>query len=216
MSTDPDKLLSEYIDAWNAGKRPDVGTFLARAGPDERGALSDDIASFLTWAPTPAYDEATLDAIAAEPIVVEAFAAAREQAGLLPSLLSRARARAALSTRELASGLVRALGLPEGSEPKTEHYLGQMEDGRLDPAGVSLRVLTGIAGVLGLRLDDLENAGALGGWQIQSAQASVAVFRAEEDAADAVREDLEVLADALSASAPEPWDEVDELFRGGA
>jgi len=103
VSTDPDKLLSEYIDAWNAGKRPDAGTFLARAGPGERGALSDDIASFLTWAPTPDYDETTLDAIAAEPIVVEAFAAAREQAGLLPSLLSRARARAALSTRELAS-----------------------------------------------------------------------------------------------------------------
>jgi transcriptional regulator with XRE-family HTH domain len=217
VTTDRDKLLSEFIDAWNAGKRPDVGAFLERAGPDERGPLSDDMASFLTWAPTPDYDDATLEAMAADPIVVEALAAARGRAGLWPALLSRARARASLSTRELASRLVGALGLPAGSETKTERYLGQMEEGRLDPGGVSRRVLTAIATALGLSVDDLENAGALGGWQLQHVRFSSAppVFRAEEDAAEAVREDLEVLADALTTPAAEPWDEVDELFRGG-
>ncbi|MBA2429886.1 MAG: hypothetical protein H0V55_09215, partial [Thermoleophilaceae bacterium] len=56
MTTDPDRLLSEFIDAWNAGRRPDAGSYLERAGPEAQADLADSIAAFVTWAPTPDYD----------------------------------------------------------------------------------------------------------------------------------------------------------------
>jgi hypothetical protein len=214
VTTDRERVLSEFIDAWNAGRRPDVDAFLERVPEAERTPLADEIASFLTWAPTPDYDDATLEQIAAEPIVREAFAATEQQAGLWPSLLPRLRKRAAVTTRQLAAGLVQALRLPAGSEGKTEAYLERMEHGALDPAGVSRRLLEGLARVLGVPTDELEGAGDLGLRHSRAAPAA-AFFRAEDHAAEAVREDLEVFADALAAPPSEPWDEVDELFRGG-
>src|SRR4051794_32786874 len=127
VTTDRERVLSEFIDAWNAGRRPDVDAFLERAPEAERAALAEAIASFLTWAPTPDYDAATLRQIAAEPIVREALGATRQPAGLWPSLLPRLRARASVTTGQLASRLVQALALPAGSEGKTEGYLEQME-----------------------------------------------------------------------------------------
>ena len=43
-----------------------------------------------------------------------------------------------------------------------------------------------------------------------------ALFRAEGAAAEELRADLDVIADALAAPAGGEWDDVDELFRGGA
>jgi hypothetical protein len=217
VTTDRERILSQFIDAWHAGQRPDVDDFVDRAPAEERNELADDIATFLTWAPTPAYDGAALDAIEAEPIVAEALAAARGPGGLWPSLLPRLRARAAVSTAQLASGLVDLLALPSGSQRKTEVYLERMEDGELAPAGVSRRLLDGLARLLGVARDELEGAGDLGRWQTPPAAAAPAIqFRAAPGAAEAIREDLEVLADALMPpDDDEDWDEVDELFRGG-
>lgn len=216
MTTDRERILSQFIDAWNAGQRPDVDDFVERAPEPERPELVDDIASFLTWAPTPRYDGATLDAIASDPIVVEALAAAQGPGGLWPSLLPRLRARAALSTAQLASGLAELLGLPAGSTTKTQTYLEQMEHGELEPTGVSRRLLAGVSRLLGVPLGELEGAGDLADWHTPPPAAAVQ-FRADAGAAEAAREDLEVLADALAAPgyADEGWDEVDELFRGG-
>jgi len=214
VTTDPDRLLSEFIDAWNAGRRPDAGSYLERAGPEARADLADSIAAFVTWAPTPDYDDDALAAIAAEPIVRETLGAAREPAGLWPSLISRARQRAALTSTDLAAALARALELPARSEPKARAYLEEMEAGSLDPAGVSRRLLDALARLLGLSPAELEGAGDIGAWGAPPVPAA-AVFRAEGAAAEAVQEDLEVLADALAAPPAEPWDEVDELFRGG-
>ena len=41
------------------------------------------------------------------------------------------------------------------------------------------------------------------------------LFRAEGPRAGELRDDLDVLADALAAPGGGDWDEVDELFRGG-
>jgi hypothetical protein len=214
VTTDPDRLLSEFIDAWNAGRRPDAGSYLERAGPEAQADLADSIAAFVTWAPTPDYDHDALAAIAAEPIVLETLGAAREPAGLWPSLISRARKRAALTSSDLAAALARALELPARSEPKTRAYLEEMEAGGLDPAGVSRRLLDALARLLGLSADELEGAGELGSWHARPLP-TAAMFRADDAAAEAVQQDLEVLADALAAPPAEPWDEVDELFRGG-
>ena len=91
MTFDRDRILSEFIDAWNAGSRPDVDDYLARAPAEEQGELADQLLSFLTFAPTPSYDDDALAAIRAEPIVAAALAAPAQRGGLLPSLLTSLR-----------------------------------------------------------------------------------------------------------------------------
>lgn len=215
MTTMRERVLSEFIDAWNDGRRPDVHAYLERVDATERDALADDIATFLTWAPEPDYDDAALAGLEAEPIVAEAMAAAGGHAGLWPSLIPRLRKRAQLSVGDLAGRLAETLALPSAATPKTATYLTQMEHGELDPSRVSRRLLTALGSVLGIDGQELEAAGGLRGWAMPAAPAGAApMFRAADQAAGAVRADLEVLADALAAPG-EGWDEVDELFRGG-
>ena len=115
MTLDRDRILSEFIDAWNAGSRPDVDDYIARAPAEQQGELADQLLSFLTFAPTPSYDDDTLAAIRAEPIVAAALAAPAQRGGLLPSLLTSLRERFSMTTPQLASELVDALGLPTTS-----------------------------------------------------------------------------------------------------
>jgi hypothetical protein len=56
-TTDRDRILSEFIDAWNAGRRPDVDDYLARVDESERGELADALTAFLRFAPTPGYSD---------------------------------------------------------------------------------------------------------------------------------------------------------------
>ena len=85
MTLDRDRILSEFIDAWNAGSRPDVDDYLARAPAEQQSELADQLLSFLTFAPTPSYDDDTLAAIRAEPIVAAALAAPASAAGCCPA-----------------------------------------------------------------------------------------------------------------------------------
>jgi hypothetical protein len=206
----PDRILSDFIDAWNAGRRPDLDEYVARAPEPEREQLSADIMAFVAFAPTPDYDDAALAAIRAEPIVASAALAVGAPGGLWPALLPRLRERAALSTADLAAGLASLLGLPSDREPKTRGYLEQLEAGALEPRGLSGRLLDGMARLLGVPRGALEGAGSFGGPPV-----AAALFRAEGPAAEAVRDDLDVLADALAAPSGTAWDEVDELFLGG-
>jgi hypothetical protein len=207
---DPDRILSDFIDAWNAGRRPDLDEYVARAAAPDREHLSADITAFAAFAPTPDYDDDALAAIRAEPVVASAALAAGAPGGLWPALLPRLRERAALSTAELAAGLVSLLGLASDRERKTRDYLERLEAGALEPRGLSGRVLDGMARLLGVPRGALEGAGSFGGPPV-----AAALFRAEGPAAEAVRDDLDVLADALAAPSGAAWDDVDELFRGG-
>jgi len=207
---DPDRILSDFIDAWNAGRRPDFDEHLARAAEADRAQLAADITAFVAFAPTPDYDDAALAAIRAEPAVAAgAAAAAAARGGLWRALLPRLRERAALSTAQLAAGLVGALGLPSDRETKTRRYLEQLEAGELDPRGLSRRLLDAMARLLGVPRGELEGASAFG------APAATALFRAEGPAAERIRTDLGVIADALAAPSGVGWDEVDELFCSG-
>jgi transcriptional regulator with XRE-family HTH domain len=210
-----DQILSEFIDAWNAGRRPDVDDYISRVPAEERGALADELVSFLSFAPTPSYPDAALDAIRAEPIVAKALAAPGEQGGLLPTLLAALRARFSISTAQLASELAPMLDLRADQVEKTATYLDRLEHGKLEPARVSRRVFEALARLLGVPGDQLEGAGDLSGWGPQAAIASGPLFRADEDAAQAVAPHLELLADALEAPGGQARDEVDDLFLGG-
>jgi hypothetical protein len=175
----------------------------------DRAELADQLMTWLEVAPTPEYDDAARQAIAAEPAVQEAIAAMSSESGLWPALLPRLRSRAALSVDELAAKLVGALGLSRDAESKTEGYLGELEAGRLDARRVSKRVLHGLARSLRVDVSVLEEAGG-------GAFRPAPMFRASTPPRADTAHNLEVLADMLSAPPPaEDWDEVDQLFRGG-
>src|SRR3954451_14812759 len=108
MSLTREQVLSEFIDAWNAGERPDVGHYLARVPVEEQVALGEELATFLTFAPTPEYSDAALTTIRAQ--VAEA-AGAQGQRGLFAALFTRLREHVGMSTAEVASALVGELGL---------------------------------------------------------------------------------------------------------
>jgi transcriptional regulator with XRE-family HTH domain len=211
VTSDRDRVLSEFIDAWNAGRRPDVDDYVARVAPEERGELADRLIAFLSFAPTPPYSDAALEAIRAEPVVAGALAAPGERGGLLPALLTRLRQRSSMSTPQLAGALVRALDLAGSRREKTAAYLERLERGELEPTRVSRRVFEALARVLGVPRDELEAAGDLGGWGPRPAT----MFRADDDAARAVSRHLDILAEALEAPGGEGRDEVDDLFLGG-
>jgi hypothetical protein len=180
-----DLLLSDFIDAWNAGRRPRVRDYLARLpdGP-ERDALADAITDWLSVAPAPAYPARVRAAIREE--VAHAF----ELAGL--------RERAGFSVRELAQRLAGAFGF--GDVDRAETYLLQLETGELDASRVSRRLLDALGGLLGATPAFRPAAGTL--------------FRAEA-ADEAVRLDIELLSRAALSPAPAPMDDLDRLFTGG-
>jgi hypothetical protein len=215
VSTVREQVLSEFIDAWNAGKRPEVDDYIARVPEDERDALGEELLAFLTFAPTPEYSDEALAAIEAQPAVIETLRAAR-RSSMLPDLLKRLRERIGLSTDEVAGELVGELGLAADRKSKTAGYLGQLEDGSLEPTRVSRRVFEALGRVLGLAGSELEGAADTGQWTPVIAQMAPApVFRAEKDAAKEASRHFEVLADALAAPGGAARDEVDELFLGG-
>ena len=217
MTFDRERILSEFIDAWNAGSRPDIDDYLARAPAQEQSELAAELLSFLTFAPTPSYDDDTLAEIRAEPIVAAALAAPDQPGGLLPAMLTSLRARFSLTTSQLAAELVRTLGLPIEREQKTASYLDRLEHGELEPARVSRRVFDALARIFEIPRSQLEGAGDLSRWLPSPAAlpAAAPVFRADEDAARAVSAHLDVLADALEAPGGAGRDEVDDLFLGG-
>jgi hypothetical protein len=214
MST-TEQLLSEFIDAWNAGRRPRVREYLARLpnGP-ERDALAEDLDRWLEFAPTPAYDEPARAAIVAEPAVARVRAAADADAGLWPELVPVLRERAGLSVAELAAQLVERCALDRRDTERTTGYLQRLERGGLDPARMSRRLTDALAGILGLAGDALADAGTYNRGLRPAAAAGGALFRAAPDAAD-LREDFELLARAARSPAPPPLDELDRLFTGG-
>jgi hypothetical protein len=208
-------VLSEFIDAWNGGRRPRVRDYLARVPEGaERDALADRIATWLEVAPAPAFDDATRAEIRAEPIVRDVLDAVGGDAGLWPEVIPRLRARAGLSVGQLAVRLVERFGLGRGAEARAADYLGRMERGELDASRVSRRLLDALGELLGASGGTLADAGRLGGG-LRAAAAGGTLFRGGEEAGEAVARDIEALSRAAMRPAPPPMDELDRLFAGG-
>jgi transcriptional regulator with XRE-family HTH domain len=204
-----DRVLSEFIDDWNAGRRPQVDSYLERVPEADRDELADQLTTWLEIAPTPAYDDSTRAAIAAQPGVRAVVDAMGSEAGMWPELLPRLRSRASLTLSDLAAKLAGAVGLGSDAAPKTERYLSELEQGRLDPARVSRKVVQGLARVLRVDASLLEDAGG-------PALRPAPMFRAPARPSDPTARNMDILADMLTATAPaEDWDEVDQLFQGG-
>ena len=192
-------LLNAFIDAWQAGHRPDAAEYVDRAPPDERAALAQAIETFLALAPEPAYDAETWAALTADPAIPAIGGEAWS------TLLPRLRERKALSPDGLAAALAAALGLG-GREAKARAYLDDLEHDRLVPERLSRRLLDALAGLLDAPAAWLERASA------GPAAPATALYR--RAGGTEVEHRLEVIADAMLTPAGE-WDEVDELFQGG-
>jgi hypothetical protein len=210
-----EQVLGEFVDAWNAGRRPRVIEYLARVpeGP-ERDELAEQIGTWLEVAPTPEYDPGTRAQIRGEPAVRHVLEAVGADAGLWPAVIPELRARAGLSVRQVAGRLVERFALGGGSEDRAAEYLARMERGELEAARVSRRLLDALGELLGASGATLADAGRLGG-AMRPAAAGGTLFRAGEDAGDWVARDIEALSRAAMRPAPPPMDELDRLFTGG-
>ena len=210
MTTDRDRVLSEFIDSYNAGRRPDIDDYLGRVPDDERELLLADMSNYMTWAPTPEFDGSTVAQLRAEPVMVQALARARRRPQSWAEILAARRKALSLSTEQLASKLVGSLGLSKKFAPKTAVYLERSERGELDARRFAPRLLDALADVLKISPSDLSGAA---GAHLKTAPSPA--FRASAPAAARAREDLELMADLAAAPSQRDWDEVDELFRGG-
>src|SRR3954453_16717381 len=130
MSTTPEQVLSEFIDAWNAGQRPDVDEYIARVPAEEQGALGEELLNFVSFAPTPEYSDVALAAVRTE--LAETLGAAARPAGGLAGRLKRWRERFGLSTAEVAGELVGGLELQPEQAQKTAGYLEGLDTGTLE------------------------------------------------------------------------------------
>lgn len=205
--TTVEHLVGEFIDAWNAGRRPDVLAFLERAAPANRDALASQLETWLDLAPTPAYDDPARQSIASEPALLAALDAAAALRAPLAERLPTLRDRAGLAIRDVAARLTQLFDLDD--EPRTAAYLEQIERDELDERRLSRRLLDALAAVLGADVDQLTpGPAALAGGQ--------AFFRADEDSDVWIAEDIDVLSRAALSPAPSaPMDELDRLFLGG-
>jgi hypothetical protein len=207
VPTDRDQLLSEFIDAWNGGQRPNVDAFVERASRDDQPELVEAIGSFLAFAPTPSYSDEALRAIEAE--------APRPDASLLAALMQSARERTGLTPAQVASGLVEELKLDAHSAgDRTAGYLERLEEDDLDPGRVSRKVFAALARLLQLPRETLEGAADLSRW-LPGQVAPAPVFRADAEMAASAEAHVDLLADALAAPSSQGRDELDQLFLGG-
>ena len=213
----PEQILSDFMDAWNAGRRPRVREYLERVpeGP-QRDELADEISTWLEVAPTPAYSEAIRERIRSEPIVQQVFATVGEDKSAWPAVLPGLRRRAGLSIADVATRVVEALGLGGADEARrAASYLEQMERGELEADRVSRRLLDALGRFLGIDGKALADLGGQARSRLRPAAAGGTFFRADDGSGDWVAQDIDVLSRAAMAEAPPPMDELDRLFCGG-
>lgn len=215
MTMSPEQVLSEFVDAWAAGRRPSVADFVDRVPEERRPELAAQIGAYLSVAPVPAYAPAEREAIRTEPVVRRVLAATEQEAGMLATELVRLRARRDLSVRDLAARVVASVGLAPAAVDRTEDYLARTERNELDPGRMSGRLFAALGEALGVSAAALADAAALRAGAFRPATAGTAFRAVEPASAEMARQDLDALTAAAMAPAPSALDEVDRLFVGG-
>jgi hypothetical protein len=197
-----DRLMAEYKEAFRAGAA-DARPFIERAAPADRPVLAALIDAFLEEAPR--VDPAA-GASAPSAVIDQVERALSGASGLWPALLPRLRARARLRRAEVVSQLAARLGA-QAQQEKVGRYYHQMELGLLPEPGVSDTVLEALGRIVGYTADGLRRAGKLPAPGPPRADEGAVFARATHGRA--------AEPTAAADRPPEPWDEVDRLFRGG-
>ena len=209
---DVDPILADFITAHRAGDGPDPDAYLARVDGLDRRELEALIDGYLARAPGRPWNPDAFRGSSAERLVSTLAPSLTSQAGLWPTVLPQLRDQAQLKRAELVERLAAELGVSEQRE-KVAGYYHEMEVGSLPPAGVSQRVLEALGKIVGQSAEALRRAGAA----LEAAgegPGGVPVL-ARTALQDPSYEHS--LASPASAEGPdESWDEIDELFRGGA
>jgi hypothetical protein len=177
-------LFAEYADAYARGDQPLALEYLERAGDaaDELGRLLD---GFLVAAPRPPAD-------------ADAFAVVSAWAEGEPPLV-HLRASRGVRVDEVVDAIVGDARIGVAKREKVKKYYQRLEQGLLDPRGVSERVWNTVHRLIG---PAAETAAA---WRIQPPAAEPAFFRGSVSTLSALG--------VAAAPAPEPErDEVDDLF----
>jgi hypothetical protein len=184
VAEDVRDLFAEYADAYVRGDEPQARDFLARAG-DDADELGRMLEAFLAAAPRQSPGP---DALA----IVGAWAE-RE-----PPLV-HVRASRGVRVDEVVDAIVENTGIAAEKRPKVKRYYQQLEQGLLDPGGVSERVWEVVRRLIGPLAD------ASVGWASSTAIPDTAFFRAAAPLARGRSSDAE-------PATPPERDEVDDLF----
>lgn len=208
--TSIEQVLSEFIEAWNSGQRPDLLVYIDRVPEADRDALAEEIGMWLQVAPTPDYDDATRAEIAADPRLQAALAAGAASAQPWATRVRTLREKAGLAVEQVAERIAALAGQP-GRGEHAAIYLTQLERSELDERRVSKRLISALAAALGT---DRESVLPSPGWGTPVAAAQY--YRAEGNVDDAIAADFDALSRAAAAPAPaREMDEIDRLFLGG-
>lgn len=180
------ELFDEYAAAYARGERPSAEEFLDRAGPD-RERLASMLEEFLRRAPVqpPSEDDTRLLGLmlAEEP----------------PLLALRVERR--IRVDDVVAALVERLGLDPAKLGKVKRYYQRLEGGLLDPHGLSSRLRSALAEILGASAETALS------WRAPSTVEAAPAFLRRAD-------HLEIVA-ASAAPPEEAEDEIDRLFTGG-
>jgi hypothetical protein len=205
--TGVERLFAEYKAAHLRGEEADPRRFLGRVSGAEREQLAALIDAYLERAPRRDFDADALRDSSAAAVSDSVARTLSGAAGLWPVLLPRLRNQARIKRADLVAELAARLGAQSQRE-KVAAYYHEMEQGRLAAAGVSDTVLEALGKIVGYGKEGLRRAGqlpAVGGQPPEPGAAFARTTRRGE-AADET---------PIPPPAPEEWDEVDRLFRGG-
>ena len=211
--SDVERLRERFIAEFDAGRAPDPGEYLTQVEGTDRRELEALLEAYLEQAPRRPFEPAAFAASPARALTDDLVQALDGRAGAWPVLLPRLRHAARLRRAELVRRLAAALGVA-GREAKVERYYHEMEQGLLEPRGVSDRVLDTLSELLGTTRERLREAAEALGPAAPSAGDALFTRTATPDA-DARAAMGVPPAPAAAPPESEAFDEVDELFRGG-
>jgi hypothetical protein len=187
--SDVDKTFSDYTTADRALEETlDPAPYLEQVQGAQREELGALIDGYLARRPRRPFDPEAFAGSHAEAVADGLHRALHGSAGIWPIVLPALRTSAQLPPEELGPKLAEALGVSNQSE-KVGSYYEQMEHGRLPSSGVSDRVLTALAELVGTNPNALRQAG---------------------------RPVAEPSVPESAPAASSDWDEVDDLFRGAS
>ena len=209
--SDVERLLREFQRDFEAGGRLRPSEVLARVEGADRRELEALIDAYLARAPRRAFDRDAFAASPARSLVDDLAQALEAEASTWRAVLPRLRDAAQLRRAELVRRLAERLGV-SGREEKVARYYHEMEQGRLDPAGVSGRVISALAELLGTSAERLREAGAT--LRVAGEPRTGMTFARSALPAEEHRDLMESAAPAAPVPDKEP-DEVDRLFTGG-
>lgn len=207
--SDVERLLREFQRDFEAGGELRPSEVLARVEGTDRQELEVLIDAYLARAPRRPFDPEAFAASPARSLVDDLADALEEGAGTWRAVLPRLRDAAQLKRSELVRRLAAGLGVA-GREEKVARYYHEMEQGLLEPSGVSDRVLAVLAELIGTTSERLREAGSA----LRVADEPPAAMTFARAARPA--EEHFDLMEATPAPAPgDQPDEVDRLFTGG-